>query len=388
MTMRERNLRRVFDLVRERGTITRSEVGAVTGLSRSAVASLVTELVDCGRLVEREGVRKGRGTGSGRPSLALCPVIPDGFLLALDFGHNHVRVALADMAYDIQAERFAELDVDAHAAQALDCAADLVASLLAGLDVGRQSVRAAAAGIPGPLDGGEKRKVRSPTILADWIDLYPAVELERRIGRRVAIDNDANLGAFGELRFGAGRDVGDFIYIKASHGIGASIVLGGQPYRGSAGIAGEIGHTQISGADRWCRCGNRGCLETAVSIEAVQAELALVGTAPGEDPHEAADSSVARRILTGAGRTIGRVVADLCNCLNPAAVILGGELAEYGRPVLDGLRDSIERFAQPAVSETVAVLAAQHGRRSEIYGALALAAQVAQSAADASPSGH
>ena len=376
MIMRERNLQRVFDLIRERGTATRSEVAAVTGLSRSAVSSLVTELIDSGWLVEKEGARKGRGAGSGRPSLVLEPVIPDGFLIGIDFGHNHVRVAVADMAYDIKAERFAELDVDEHATEALDCAADLVAALLAGLGVGRGFVRAAAAGIPGPLDSGHKRKVRSPTILADWIDLYPAVELERRIGRQVAIDNDANLGAFGELRFGAGRDVGDFIYIKASHGIGASIVMGGRPYRGASGIAGEIGHTQISGADRWCRCGNRGCLETAVSIDSVRAELRLLQPPPA-DPREAAGSPVARRILAGAGRTVGRVVADLCNCLNPAAVILGGELAEFGRPVLDGLRDSIERFAQPAVSEAVSVLAAQHGRRSELYGALALAAQAA-----------
>jgi predicted NBD/HSP70 family sugar kinase len=375
-SLRERNLQRVFDLARERATITRSEVAALTGLSRSAVSSLVTELVGSGWLIEQEGARRGRGTGSGRPSLVLEPVIPDGFLLAIDFGHNHVRVAVADMAYDIKAERFAELDVDAHATEALDCAADLVASLLAGLGVGRGFVRAAAAGIPGPLASGAERKVRSPTILADWIDLYPAVELERRIGRHVAIDNDANLGAFGELRFGAGRDIGDFVYIKASHGIGASIVIGGRPYRGTSGIAGEIGHTQISGADRWCRCGNRGCLETAVSIDTVRAELARLQPAPA-DPGRAGGSAVARRILAGAGRTIGRVVADLCNCLNPAAVILGGELAEFGRPVLDGLREAIERFAQPAASEAVAVLAAQHGRRSELYGALALAAQAA-----------
>ena len=376
MVTRERNLQRVFDLVRERGTLTRSEVSAVTGLSRSAVSSLVTALVDGGWLLESEGARRGRGTGSGRPSLVLEPVIPDGLLLAIDFGHNHVRVAAADLAYDIKAERFAQLDVDGHAAAALDCAADLVAALLAGLGVGRGFVRAAAAGIPGPLDSGHKRKVRSPTILADWVDLYPAVELERRLGRHVAIDNDANLGAYGELRFGSGRDLGDFIYIKASHGIGAGIIMGGRPYRGTSGIAGEIGHTQISGADRWCRCGNRGCLETAVSIDAVRAELRRLHPAL-VDPARAADSPVARRILAGAGHTIGRVVADLCNCLNPAAVVLGGELAEYGGPVLDGLRDALERYAQPAASEAVSVLAAQHGRRSELFGALALAAQVA-----------
>lgn len=376
MGTREANLRRVFDVVREHGTLTRPEVADLAELSRSAVSSLVAELIDTGWLVERAGVAKGPGSGSGRPALVLAPVLPDGVLLAIDFGHNHVRVAAADLTGEVRAEREAELDVDQHAAQALDCCAEQVAVLVADLGLDRAAVRAAVAGIPGPLGNGPERRVRSPTILADWIDLSPAAELERRIGHPVAIDNDANLGAFGELRFGAGRGVGDFIYVKASHGIGASIVLDGHPYRGASGIAGEIGHTQIPGVAQWCRCGNRGCLETAVSIEIVRNELRRLR--PGlVDPAEAADDPVARRILAEAGRTIGRVVADLCNCLNPAAVIVGGELGEYGSPVIDGLRDSINRYAQPATSEAVTVLAAHHSRRSEILGALALAGQLA-----------
>ncbi len=363
-------------MVREHGTITRAEVSALTRLSRSAVSNLVTELIDTGRLVERAGPAKGPGSGSGRPSLVLAPVLPDGVLLAIDFGHNHVRVAAADMAGGIRAERITELDVDTNAARAMDCCADLVTAVLADAGADQDAVLAAAAGIPGPLDNAPERKVRSPTILADWIELSPAIELERRIGHPVAIDNDANLGALGELRFGAGRGAGDFIYVKASHGIGASIVLGGQPYRGASGIAGEIGHTQIPGVAQWCRCGNRGCLETTVSIDIIRTELSRLRPTL-VDPVLAADDPVARRILAEAGRTIGRVVADLCNCLNPAAVILGGELGEYGTAVIDGLRDSIDRYSQPATSEAVAVLAAENGRRAELLGALALAAQQA-----------
>jgi predicted NBD/HSP70 family sugar kinase len=113
-----------------------------------------------------------------------------------------------------------------------------------------------------------------------------------------------------------------------------------------------------------------------VSIETVRAELRRL-RADLVEPARAVTDAVARRILAETGRTIGRVVADLCNCLNPSAVIIGGELGEYGTPVVDGVRDSIERFAQPATSEAVSVVAAQHGRRSEILGGLALAAQLA-----------
>ena len=103
--------------------------------------------------------------------------------------------------------------------------------------------------------------VRSPTILSSWVGLAPAQELEERVGVPVHVENDAVLGAYGERQLGAGRDHSDFLYVKASGGIGASMVLDGAVYAGAYGLAGEIGHTQLPGHTELCRCGNRGCLE-------------------------------------------------------------------------------------------------------------------------------
>lgn len=90
----------------------------------------------------------------------------------------------------------------------------------------------------------------------------------------VHAENDAFLGAYGELRHGAGRGLEEFLYVKVSHGIGACPVINGRPYHGATGIAGEIGHTRLTAESELCRCGQRGCLEAVVSIDTVRQQVA------------------------------------------------------------------------------------------------------------------
>ena len=94
------------------------------------------------------------------------------------------------------------------------------------------------------------------------------------------VDNDANLGALAEAAFGAGRDAGDLVYLKISSGIGAGLILNGRLYRGSAGLAGELGHVLVDPDGIVCRCGNRGCLET---VAATGALVELLRRSHGED---------------------------------------------------------------------------------------------------------
>lgn len=370
-----RTRQQLLALIRETPPVTRNDLAQQSGLSRSAVAAAVQRLVDDGLVTESSLSPAGRG----RPASLLRPRVPEGFLVGIDFGHDHVALAVADAHGQVLAERREQLDVDAHSAEALDAAVRLFDSELGTAGVDRSDVRAVVAAIPGPLDARSGR-VQSATILSSWVDMAPAELLTERLQCPVQLGNDAELGALGELSFGAGRGVADLLYVKASHGVGAGLVLGGRLYQGATGIAGEIGHTQIDGAGDQCRCGQRGCLEAMVSASVVRRQLQVSGfevAASASGLAEVARDPVGARVITEAGRHLGRVVADICNCLNPSRVVLGGQLGAAGEPFAVGVRESVTRYAQPAISAAVEIRPAELGLRAELMGTLARGMQIA-----------
>ncbi len=372
---RERTRADLYRRIRAGANVTRGDLVEATGLARSTVNSAVARLLSDGLITETEVETKGPGSGSGRPAVQLRPKASGEPVGGIDFGHSHLRVAIADALGRPMGEAFEELDVDLEAAVAIDLAVDLLARLSSRLDVER--LAQVVAGVPGPVDS-HSGLVRSPTILSSWVDLNPVVELRRRLDVPVRVENDAVLGAIGELHHGAGRYFEHFLYVKASHGIGASIIIDRRPYHGSTGLAGEIGHTPLPGRTDLCRCGNRGCLEAVVSVESLRSQIAH--THPNVTPESisltAPADSTTVRILDEAGRTLGGVLADLCNLLNPEAIIVGGEIGAAGDPVIDGIRAAIDRRAQPATAATLEILPAALGVEAELTGALQLAAEV------------
>ena len=302
-------------------------------------------------------------------------------MVGIDLGHTHIAVAVARTDGELLAERRESFEVDDRSEAAVGEAARLVEGLVAESGLTMDDVLGVAAGIPCPLDqvSGRTPSAGRPSHLDR---LRRQKELSRRLGRPVRVANDAEMGAHGERRFGAARGCRDFLYVKASHGLGAGLVLNGEVYRGATGAAGEIGHIQLPGAQGLCRCGNRGCLETVVSIDALRhqlEELHLPGLPSSTDGPltTLAVNPVAARIVTEGGRVLGHVLAELCNCLNPAAIVIGGELGTAGQPLLEGVRESIHHYALSASAHAVDIRTAQLGLRSELMGAVAQAIEQA-----------
>jgi predicted NBD/HSP70 family sugar kinase/biotin operon repressor len=374
--LRERNCARVVEALRRQGLASRSDLARLTGLSRTTVGSLVADLQARGLVVEQaDGERQ---TGRGRPPVILRLDRSAGVAVGIDFDHDLVRVAIADLSSTVLAEDWTEIDVDHSAADAIDAAAAILDALQAETGVGREQLTGAGVGIPGPIDR-RTGTVGSGVILPGWAGLPARETLAARLGIAVQVDNDANLGALAEASFGAGRGLSDIVYVRLGSGVGAGLVMGGRLHHGGAGLAGEIGHVQVRADGAVCRCGNRGCLET---IAAEGALRALLRPALGHDVTRAeilrlvaAGDLGATRVVNDAGRAIGRVLADLCNAVNPQAVIVGGELSEAGEPLLDGIREAIDRYALPGAADLVNVVPGELGERAEVLGALALVTQ-------------
>jgi glucokinase len=199
----------------------------------------------------------------------------------------------------------------------------------------------AGIGVPGIIDM-ETGMMRKSANLPGWSDYPVRDEIERRLGAKVFLDNDANVAALGEKWLGAGRDADSMAMLTLGTGIGGAIVLNGKLFYGMSGMAGEFGHVTVEPNGVPCGCGNRGCAEryasaTAIvrmareAIESGQApELAKVANA---DPEFSAKSiynlaiqgdAAAQRIFQRFGEVLGILLADLVNVLDLDMFVIGG----------------------------------------------------------------
>ncbi len=297
-------------------------------------------------------------------------------MLGIDLAHRHVAVAVCNLAGEVLAEQIEGAAVDDAPAATLDLAAELGARALQRCDVPPGRLVGVGMAVAAPLDP-QRPRLHAGGILPGWNGVDPATEMTDRLGVRVAVGNDANLGALAERAFGAGRDVEDLVYIRLSAGLGAGLILGGRPYAGAVGIAGELGHVLSDPRGPICRCGNRGCLEAVAGPVAVarMLEATLGRSVTPADLLELvlAGDRGACRAVAEAGEAIGRASAAVVNILNPALLLVGGELAQAGQTLLEPLRAELERHTIPAAGDAVRVGLGTLGARAEVLGAAALA---------------
>lgn len=370
-SLRTANQRRVLDVLRARGTATQAEIARETGLASGTVSSIVRELAATGILSTEAGAGR-RGTTVSLASGA-------GVVAAVDFGHSHVAVALADMRGSLLGElsrRLApEYDVEAGIGQA----AVLLDHLLEETGTDASRVRNLGMGLPCPIADGV---VMSSAIMPAWVGLDAGAVAQRRFGIRVHLDNDANLGALGEHRRGVGQGHANVVFVKVSSGVGAGLILDGQLFRGTHGTAGEIGHLTFDEQGPLCRCGSRGCLEAyAASGHALEMMRTHLPAADQADSQAAIDAVIeaaqqgnvaARRVFEDAGLHLGWGLATITNLVNPGVIAVGGDMSHAGSLLLDSARVGLRRHVVAGAASTP-VEVAQLGDRASLVGGLVLA---------------
>jgi glucokinase len=250
--------------------------------------------------------------------------------------------------------------------------------------------------------------VRASLHVRGW-DNYPlAAAVSQRYGVPCAVHNDANAGALGEQRWGAGRGLADVLYVTVSTGVGAGLILGGRLYTGAHGSSGELGHLLVSENGPLCSCGRRGCLEAIASgpsiaraaRDALRARPGHGGplrASVGADRSDAVDlagldaravaaaaqrdDEVALAVLAEAGRALGIGLAAVVSVCDPAAIVLGGGVIKSGEPLLGPARAVLR---ERAFAEPPQLLTATFDLEAPLYGAAAAAVDVVAPPAAAS----
>ena len=304
-------------------------------------------------------------------------------ILAIDIGGSQFGMALVDGKGKVvkqvirRATRFGHAD-------------EVVAGM--GLE-GRRlidgvRVKACGIGFGGPVDFEAQRIVNS-THVPGWDNLALSAVLEDALGIPAVMDNDANVGAFGEFTYGAGQGSRNLVYYTVSTGIGGGVVIEGAIYRGSDGFAGELGHVPILVDGPDCECGNRGCLEALCSgtaigrrgLEAVQKHprlgkrLRKMGTVTAKGVFDAARAGdrLALRVVDETCVYLGMGMAGAMNAFAPDVMVVGGGVSKAGRVLFDPLREQVKRFLMPVHRPHVKVVPARLKGRSVLMGAVALA---------------
>jgi len=199
----------------------------------------------------------------------------------------------------------------------------------------------AGIGVPGIIDVPAGMMRKSANLLPEWSDYPVRDEIERRLGARIFLDNDANMAALGEQWLGAARGVDNMAMLTLGTGIGGAIILNGKLFYGLSGMAGEFGHVTIEPNGVPCGCGNHGCAERYASASAVMRmarEAIESGQAPelakaASDPDFSAKAvyhlamqgdAAAQRIFQRFGEVLGILLASLVNILDLDMFVLGG----------------------------------------------------------------
>jgi predicted NBD/HSP70 family sugar kinase len=346
------------------------------------VSAIVTELLDAQLVLEASSMRGG---GSGRPPIMLA-FREDAFgILGMELGASHLSLVLMDPRGRVlhRAERLH--DVQGDPLGTMTIAHELVGAALATHRDRR--IMGLGLAVPCPLD-----MALSERILPAWRGHRPAAELEERWGLNVFMENDANLGALAEHWWGAAKGVECATYIKVATGVGAGHIVDGRLFRGANGIAGEIGHTAVAGsAGHRCRCGLTGCLEAEVGSFALVSRVhERLGQHPDStlahrDSLDLSDlisaanggDTLATEVIAEAGRYLGVAVANLVNLMNPACVVIGGQLANADRLLLEPLMATMTSRALAASVEHTDVRLAELGADHIAIGAATLVLEAA-----------
>lgn len=384
--LREFNRLLVLNYVRDHGPISRVMLAQCLGLSRTTVSSIIDALLQEGFV--SEGRLLDAAPKGGRRAILVHFNADAGRILGIDVGRTHLTMLLTNLTPAIVAQRSVPFDTSRGPGVCLPILISEIRTFVEASATNWEVIAGIGLGIPGPLSV-DLHRLSSPPRMPGWDNIDIWEPLHAAFNKPLYIDNDANMGALGESRWGAGRGDSDMAYIKIGTGIGGGLILNGRIYRGHQGSAGELGHLIIDENGPLCVCGSRGCLEVLAGARAIVAD-AEQGLSLARKQASASDEERAPRVyadiadvvaaaqlgdaaciaaLERAGERIALALAGLVNLVNPASIVLDGSVARAGELLLGSMRFVVASTSLPAAWKGTRLLLGELGATAIALGA-------------------
>lgn len=344
----------VLRLLRDHGPLPRVALAKLTGLSPTSITRITTQLIEDGIVAEGATISPTR---LGRPATEVALQADRYFVVGVQIGVGFASIGLIDLRGGlVGAENFTY-------AKSLppEDVFQLVATFINGFieSRGRDRVLGVGVGVPGPVDSGGRRMLLP--IHLKWSDVAVADILEPLLRLPVTVEHNVRAMALAESRFGLGANAGSVAFVYLRTGLGAGLVVEGQPFSGGVHGALELGHMRTSDKDLPCVCGGTGCLETVVSDRALRASAIDAGVslsdqssplgalfAAAADGNTLADSAI-REVI--GQLAIG--LSAMSNLLNPEVFVLGGTLTSVSDAFIDQLVAETSRAVFPVLRSSL-----------------------------------
>jgi len=363
----------VLALIRDEGPLPRAEVARRLVLSPTTITRAVNELESQEVLAEGAVFSS---TGAGRPAATLHIRADSCLVGAVQIGIGIVHLGI----FNAQGERRAGSQFgyaqDEGADAVLQRIAEGIDALCLASGIAKQRLRGIGVAVPGPVDAAGRRMLVS--IRLDWGNVAMADKLEPATGLPVKIEHNVRSMALAEARFGQGRGLGSVAFVYLRSGLGAGLIVHGQPFSGGVHGAIELGHLPVIEGGAPCVCGGRGCIETVVSEEALKATLELLRIAP--QPNALSALWAAAQHREDAAKAVDAIVTPLATglnamttLLNPGLVLLGGALAEIPDAMFERIVQTTWRGAFPLIRESIRIERSRLGLDAGLPGAAAVA---------------
>ena len=374
-TVRRANLSAIVRELHAHGPLSRSDLVARTGLTRSAIRGLIGELASAGLVTESRAARLGT---PGRPS-PLVRLDPDGaVVLALEIEVDSLAAAVVGLGGHVfELERVDRPRSHSSLDETVTDLAELAAIVRARRPADDPLI-GIGLGVVGIVRRADGFVSMAPNL--GWRDVALGRAVAVALGgvAGVSVANEADLGALAEQRRGAARGQDHVIFISGEVGVGGGLIVDGLPLTGAAGYGGEVGHMTVDPDGAPCGCGSIGCWETVVGGGALleRAGRSRESGRAGIDAvlRDAADGSeIALAALDHVGRWLGIGLASLVNVLDPRLIVLGGLFGRIHPFVIAPLTRELDRRTLPASRALVRVAPATLGVDASLLGAAELA---------------
>ncbi len=376
-SLRYQNLTAILLLIYRDRPISRVELSRITGLNKATVSSLVAELVESGCV---RFIGENASERAGRREVLIDIDQRRISAVSLEIGIGNISVMTADFAGETLIRKDANFDTSLAASEVIARVAKIAIDAVAEAEKINGQAEAVSVAVPGAVDIRTGEVFFAPNL--GWRNVSVLEHLQAKLRHPVLVDNEASLAALGEHFFGAAKGFREVLYISAGVGLGGGLIIEGDIYRGSSGIAGEFGHMTVDINGKRCSCGKTGCWETIANQSALFAEFRRLAptTKNAADPSQMLEQILVSALknekpglesLRFIAHSLAVGIDSLVKAFDPERVVLGGPLSSLSELLIPMITTELRERPVFGLDRSVDLVPAAFGADAALKGGVA-----------------